>query len=200
MAIEAVLFDIGGVLEVLDETAWTAPWGYPSIDELDAAHGLDASLEFTLGHRGEADLRAAYAEALGLDEMAADGFMASMWDWYCGSLDVRLMAWARELSTRVRVGVLSNSVDGARREEGSRYAFSEVFDPIAYSHEIHLAKPDPRAFLHVCDAWALHPQQVAFIDDVPANVTAARELGIRAVLHRDTESTITVVNALITRA
>jgi putative hydrolase of the HAD superfamily len=200
VGIEAVLFDIGGVLEIVEEPVWTTPWGYPSIDALDTTHGLVVSEDYTLGYRTEADLRAIYAGALGLDAAGADAFMAAMWDWYCGSLDEPLMRWARELTVTHRVGILSNSVDGARREEESRYAFSEVFDPIAYSHEIHLSKPDPRAFRHVCDLWGLEPGQVVFIDDVPENVDAASAMGMAAFLHRgDTVATITAVDTLLAR-
>ncbi len=83
------------------------------------------------------------SRALGLSAAQTDEFMADMWDWYRGELDGELLDFARDLRPRCGTAILSNSGAGARREEERRYGFAADFDPILYSHEIGLAKPDP---------------------------------------------------------
>src|SRR5262249_24209129 len=97
----------------------------------------------------------------------------------------------------LRTAILSNSSDGARREEMARYSFDEFFDPIIYSHEVGLAKPDPAVFRLACARTGVGPDERIFIDDVGDHVAAARDLGIHAILHSSTAATIAAVNALL---
>ena len=150
----------------------------------------------TLGHVDESTIRAGYQDALGLSEAQADQFMAQIWDWYCGMLDERLFEWDVSLAG-ARVGILSNSADGARREEERRYAFSTVFDPVLYSHEIHLAKPDPAVFAETCERLGCAPAEILLIDDLAPNVDAARAYGLKALLHRSTPDTIAAAESIL---
>ncbi len=109
----------------------------------------------------------------------------------------QLLAWAADLSTRVRVGIISNSADGARREEERRYAFSSIFEHIVYSHEVGLAKPDRRIYALACERVRVAPDEAVFIDDRPENVEAARAFGMHAFLHTETAQTIASVEALL---
>ena len=120
-------------------------------------------------------------------------------DWYCGELDTELHAWALSLRPRYRTAILSNSGDGARREEAARYALDEHFDPIIYSHEVGLAKPDPRMYALLCERLALAPADIAFLDDRIENVAAASAFGIHGILHRSTPESIAGISALLDR-
>jgi epoxide hydrolase-like predicted phosphatase len=108
-----------------------------------------------------------------------------------------MLAWARRLRSHYRVAILSNSADGARREEEARYGFSRVFDPIVYSHEVGLAKPDPRIYDLACDLLHCTPDEVVFIDNLVENVIGAREVGMHAIHHTDTAKTIRAVEDLL---
>jgi hypothetical protein len=46
--------------------------------------------DLVTGGMSEAQMRAMYVSALGLDEQQADEMMAELWDAYCGELDVEL--------------------------------------------------------------------------------------------------------------
>ena len=203
--IRAVVFDIGGVLERVDDQAWpellVARWERrqglaPGTFQAGlAAHQPPGSM--VTGEVTEAQLRATYVAALGLDEDLADQMMGEMWDAYCGELDVRLRDFAASLRPSYKTGILSNSADGARREEQRRYGFEQLVDVIVYSHEVRLAKPDPRVYRLTEQRLAVQPAEVVFVDDALANVEAARELGWTAVHHRDTEQTIAEVSRLL---
>ncbi|MBO0812898.1 MAG: HAD-IA family hydrolase [Microlunatus sp.] len=60
--------------------------------------------------------------------------------------------------------------------------YAGVFDAEFYSSELGLAKPDPAFFSAIVKELDASPDQVLFVDDVAANVTAARTAGIHAEL------------------
>ncbi|MBI1350747.1 MAG: HAD-IA family hydrolase [Actinomycetales bacterium] len=195
--VRAVIVDIGGVLTSEGAWTWGQPWGVSEADLMDLLTRLDPEDGLTRGVRGEEWLRAALGDALGLDEPARDALMADLWDWYCGTPDEALLSWVRGLRGRVAVIALSNSADGARREEQRRYGFAEIFDDIVYSHEVALAKPDPRIYLLACERLQVEPTQAAFIDDRLENVEAARALGMFAVHHMAAARTIAEIEPLL---
>lgn len=205
MSIKAVVFDIGGVLEVVDDDAWPQLWVNRWEHRLGllpgdlaarlAAHDPGGSV--VTGEVSEAQMRQMYAAALGLDDPAADEMMAQMWDAYCGELDVELRDFAAGLRPRYTTAILSNSADGARREEQRRYGFEDLVDVVLYSHELGLAKPDPAVYHATCERLGVEPAQTVFLDDVEANVAAARELGWHAVLHRSTPRSIAEITELL---
>ena len=47
-----------------------------------------------------------------------------------------------------------------------------------------VAKPDPAIFRLAVDRLGLAPDECVFVDDWDANVEAAREVGMRGVIHR----------------
>lgn len=62
-----------------------------------------------------------------------------------------------------------------------RFEFINWFEGIVVSGEIGLIKPDPAIFHHLTRGFGLNPAETVFIDDVPANVEAARRLGFHAI-------------------
>src|SRR5271166_389971 len=193
MPIRAVVFDIGGVLERIDDprvaplsTKWRRLLGMSEADFKSALLTVDPDDRATTGQLSEPEFTQRYATALGLTPAQTAEFMADMWDWYCGELDTEMMAFAASLRPRLRTAILSNSADGARREEESRYQFGELFDPVIYSHEVGLAKPDPDVFRLTCARVGVPPDELIFIDDSLVIVEAAGKLGIHAIHHTST--------------
>ena len=201
MQIKAVVFDIGGVLETIDGRDWLESWRQrlgldprtfeAALDQVDP----DGLIE--IGRISEAGWRQRYGEVLGLSASQLDAFVADMWRWYCGRLNEELMEFARSLRPTYVTAILSNSADGARREEQARYDFAAVFDPIVYSHEVGLAKPDPRIYRLTCEIIGVEPAEAILLDDLPANIDGARAVGMSAVLHRRTSESVAGVNELL---
>ena len=111
------------------------------------------------GGMSEAQIRELYPSALGLDEHEANQMISEMWDAYCGELNVALRDFAAGLRPRFTTAILSNSADGARREEQRRYGFEELVDVIVYSHEVGVAKPDPAIFGLTRDRLGVQSQE-----------------------------------------
>jgi len=142
-------------------------------------------------------MRSSCAEVFGLSPAQVDELMIDIWDWYCGELDEELVSYVRGLRPRLKTGIVSNSADGARREETRRYAFPDLVDDIVYSHDVGLAKPDAALYALACERLGVRASEAALVDDVPANVAGAARLGLQAVLHESTTATIRAMNALI---
>jgi len=62
-----------------------------------------------------------------------------------------------------------------------RFEFLRWFRGILVSGEVGLIKPDARIFELLIERFALDPRSTVYIDDVAANVTAARLFGIHAI-------------------
>lgn len=184
----AVIFDIGGVLEHTPRTGWDRTWerrlGLPpgAID----ARLRDVWTAGALGTVTETAVRARVASTLGLDPAQTGAFFHDLWTEYLGTPNEDLIACARAIRPRARLGILSNSFVGAREREADRHHFDELMDVIVYSHETGVAKPDPRAYALVCERLGAAPGDCLFLDDRAGNVDGARAAGMWAWLFRGT--------------
>ena len=205
MTIKAVVFDIGGVLEQVQDDAWPEIWirEWERRMNLPAGHVtavLESTGDVVTAEMSEVRIRDLYADVLGLDEHLAHQMMAEMWDAYCGELDVVLRDFAAGLRPRFATAILSNSADGARREEQRRYGFEQLVDVIVYSHEVGVAKPDPAIFTLTQERLGVEAHEIVFLDDHDPHVQAARSCGWHAVWHRDTAASINAITATIEQA
>ena len=58
----------------------------------------------------------------------------------------------------------------------------EIFDDVVVSCDVHKVKPDPAIYLHLLRTNELRSQECLFIDDSPANVETAKDLGMKAMV------------------
>ena len=196
--IRAVVLDIGSVLEVIDDSLFPGPF--------ERRHGLapgsvaaacDWPADPLVGAMTEAETRAHWQRRLGLTDDQVDELVADQWRWYVGTLDQTLFDWfARARSRGLKTGIVSNSGLGAREAE-RHYGFEAITDDIVYSHEVGLRKPDPEIFALATSRLGVRTGEVVFLDDVPANVDAARAAGWHAVLHEATARSIEQIEAII---
>lgn len=199
-----LLFDIGGVLEVVDDDTWQEQWWQRWSDRAGISRAeVDARVEaadlpridVTTGHAEE--FWSGLGSALELDPDQLGAMRADFWDAYCGTGNTELIEYARSLRGRARTAILSNSADGAREEEERRFGLSEIFDPICYSHEQGVNKPDPQAYLLALDRLGAAPEDAFFIDDHAEAIAGAAAVGIRGILHRHNAETITAIETFL---
>jgi epoxide hydrolase-like predicted phosphatase len=201
MTIQAVVFDIGGILEITPDLGWAPAWE----SRLGLAPGeigermADAWRGGEIGTVSEAEVRQAARERLGLDDGQLAQFMADLWREYLGTANTELIEYARRLRPRYRTGILSNSFVGAREREQAAYGFEDLVDELVYSHECGLRKPDPRSYALVCARLNVEAAQVAFLDDSEKNVEGARQAGLHAVLYSGNAQAIGEIEGLLGR-
>lgn len=199
MAIRAVVFDIGGVLEITPDLGLRQQWeprlGVTSgeLDEL----MRDVWQAGNIGTIALDDVHQALRDRLGMDYEQVTEFMEDIWREYLGTANTELIEYVRGLRPRYRTGILSNSFVGAREREQAAYGLADLVDDIVYSHEVGLSKPDPRIYALTCARLDARPGQTVFVDDVEGHVIAAREAGLHAIHHRDNAQTIAAVEGLL---
>lgn len=200
-----ILFDIGGVLEVVDDDQWQTRWMERWLFKAGLTHeqyqarAAAVDLPNIALHSGvEAEYWRLFGATLGLNSAEIAQMRTEMWDAYCGTGNTELIEYAKGLKGRAGLAILSNSADGAREEEERRYGFSQLFDPICYSHELGAAKPDQAAYLKTLGAMNAQPHEVFFIDDREEAVQAAAALGIQSVRHESNQTTIAAVESFLT--
>ena len=195
-ATRAVIFDIGGVLEICPATGWTAVWeqrlGLPA-GEIDR-RCADVWEAGSVGEITEAQVRTRVAAQLSLDLHEVDALLADLWHEYLGTVNDELVAYVRSLRARCRLGILSNSFVGARERERELVA---LVDDTVYSHEIGLNKPDPRAFAAACASLRARPEECLLVDDHAPNIAAARAFGMHAVLFTGNAAAIAAVEEFL---
>jgi epoxide hydrolase-like predicted phosphatase len=201
VSIRAVIFDIGGVLEItpslgVDDT-WERRLGLRPGELSERAR--DVWRGGSIGTLTEAEVHEQLGSRLGLDEAQVAAFMADIWTEYLGTLNDELYGYFRSLRPRYRTGIISNSFVGAREREQERYGFGDATDLIVYSHETGLSKPDPRIYELACERLGVSPPEAVFVDDTEEAVEGARTVGMHAVRYENNAQTIAAVEAVTSR-
>lgn len=203
-----VLIDWGGVLTTgLSESI--AKW--IETDRIDGAHYLGVMRELVaqaydgsqtnLVHaleRGELDgadfERDLAAKLITLDGVppVAEGLISRM---FAGFEPVTPMY---DMLRTVRMNglktcLLSNSWSNTYPRE----LFDGLFDAVVISAEVGMRKPEPAIFQHALELVALPGEDCVFIDDLEANIVAARALGITGIHHSDPDTTLAQLESLL---
>jgi FMN phosphatase YigB (HAD superfamily) len=90
------------------------------------------------------------------------------------------------LSKNYKLGLLSNTdpIHVAKLE--ATYDFFRYFAPATrtYSCAVGCSKPNPLIFRQALKACKAHADEAVYVDDIPAYVDAARQLGLRGVVFK----------------
>ena len=98
-----------------------------------------------------------------------------------GQIDAGVAVLAELKAAGVRCLALSNMEADRFALRRTRFPFFGWFDGCVISGVERVAKPDRRIFEILLSRYRLSPARTVFVDDMPSNVAAARELGIIAL-------------------
>jgi putative hydrolase of the HAD superfamily len=197
--LHAVVFEIGGVLELTPPTGYLERWER----SLGLAPGeLDERMYEVwrggpLGALTLEQVHEAFEREVGMSRDDVERFLGDFWTDYLGTPNTELIDYFRLLRSRVRTGILSNSFVGAREREREKYSFEDVTDVLVYSHESGTAKPDPAIYRLVCERLDVEPEDAVFVDDHERAVDGARAIGMHGVLFRDNAQVISELESLL---
>lgn len=82
----------------------------------------------------------------------------------------------------LQTGVLSNFALATLADSLTAVGLADLIDAARAAPVIGVAKPDPAAYLAICDALNVRPEQCLFFDDEPLCVDGARQVGMAAYL------------------
>src|SRR5262249_46781576 len=148
VTIKAIVFDIGGVLEITPDLELDKKWEQKlklRPDELNLRLG-DIWRGGSIGTISIEDVHKRISEIMGWSQGQVNEFMDDIWQEYLGTLNAELVEYFRSLRPKYQTAIISNSFVGAREKEAEHYQFDTLCDFIIYSHEVGLRKPDPRIF------------------------------------------------------
>ncbi|MCL2811791.1 MAG: HAD family phosphatase [Clostridia bacterium] len=184
--IDAIVFDLGGVLLTYDPRAYFRKL-YPE----PLAERIDGAI-FSSPHWVEMD-----RSVLTMDEVLARirKDAPDMDEWIPKALAeyynlIQPIAENIALLPRLRAAgyrlyVLSNFGDDHFERIRARYSFlDECFDGLLISGKVQLLKPDTAIYLLLLHTFGLDAPRTLFIDDRQENVDAAQALGIRGMCYR----------------
>ena len=63
-----------------------------------------------------------------------------------------------------------------------RFGILQLIDRYIVSADVHIVKPDPAIFRLALGRFGIAPASTTFIDDNPANVKAATDLGMKGIV------------------
>jgi putative hydrolase of the HAD superfamily len=210
--IAAVLFDFGGVFTDSPFHAVDAYGAELGIGAREVTGIVFGSYEQDGDHpwhkleRGEITLDSAREQILVLGRER--GLCVDIYELFARMAGNNAGADARQpLVDRVRslrdegyaTGIITNNV----REFGDGWRgllpVDELFDFVVDSSSAGVRKPDPRIFqIALGHLDGVSPEEIVFLDDYPANVEAARALGLHSLLvGSDLQATIRELDALL---
>jgi putative hydrolase of the HAD superfamily len=193
MAIEAVIWDFGGVFT-------TSP--FEAFRRFEAQHGLPADFirrvnaadpdanAWALFERNEID--AAAFDAMFLEEATRRGHPlrgAQVLPLLSGDVRPRVVAALDACKTRFKVGCITNNVvtghgTGMAGSAEKAQAIADIFarfDVVIESSKAGVRKPDPRIYAMMCRQLAVAPAACVYLDDLGINCKPAAALGMTAI-------------------
>ncbi len=188
----AVIVDFGGVLVRSEDPspreALARELGLTVEDLERLIFASDLSLRAQRGELPEPEFWKAIGERLGI--RSPERIQQVRQRFFAGDrLNEPLVEALRRWKGQVALGLISNAWSGLR-EVLRRLGLLDLFDGVVISAEVGLLKPDPRIYHLALERLRVPPEAAAFVDDLPENVQAARELGLYGIHFRDTMETL----------
>ncbi len=194
--IEIILFDLGGVVvdfSGLDDIV-------PLLTSVHAREELtsqwvecDVVRGFETGALSPAEFGDAFVKKWRLD-VEPKAFLAAFQTWTRG-----FYPGARELierlRTRYRVACLSNSNPLHWEENLHVHQVQPAFDDAMSSHQLGYHKPDRQIYEAALKHLNVAAEKVFFLDDVEANVEAAKDAGMHAIRARGVRAVETSIES-----
>ena len=182
--VDALLFDLGGVVFEFDferATQHWAPFSALPLRELRERFGADEP--YCQFERGEITATA-YFDGLrrNLKLDASDAQIAAGWNGIFGAeISETLDAVAQARKHYPCYAFSNTNVEHQRAWNAAYPRIAATFDRVFVSSEIGMRKPEAAAFAHIADAIGVAPANILFFDDLVENVVGAVAAGLQAI-------------------
>jgi putative hydrolase of the HAD superfamily len=199
-AIEAVLFDFGGVLS-------TSP--FDAFERHEVAQGVAVGFIRTLNatnphdnawarlERNEVDFDQ-FCDEFEAEAVAAGGQVdaRALFATMSGEMRPEMLEAVRRCHQHFKTGLLTNNFITPETTARHQEVFS-LFDVVVQSAVVGVRKPDPRFYLLACHELGIEPANAVFLDDLGVNLKPARQLGMRTIKVVDPTDALTELEAIV---
>ena len=207
MAIRAALFDFGGVVT-------TSP--FESFARYERDHGLPADFIRGLNatnpdanawaqlERNSVDM-ARFCELYEAEAKAAGHVIDASAVLACLAGDIRpeMVTAIKRCRERLTTGCITNNIASMTEDAadgqgwGKAVALDDLFDVVIESSRVGVRKPDPKIYELACDAMAVDPAEIVFLDDLGINLKPAAAIGMTTIKVVDAAKAIDELEAAV---
>jgi glucose-1-phosphatase len=184
--IQAVIFDIGGVLirthDHSGRRRWEKKLGLAERESEKIVFGGEMGTGAQAGAISDSDLWRWIGKHLDLSAEELADFRRDFWSG--DVLDLELVAYIRSLRPRYQTAVISNATDILQSALSETYPIADAFDLIVCSAEEKIMKPDPEIYRRTLERLGRQAQEAVLVDDNSRNIAGARDFGLHTVYYR----------------
>jgi len=182
--IDTIIFDLGGVL--ID---WNPRYMYKKVFESEEKMEHFLQNICTMEWNEEQDAGRSFAEAT--------SYLVNKYPEFKREIEAYYTRWEEMLNGPIleTVNILQELVDSKKFKIVAltnwsaesfpialeKYYFLHWFDGILVSGKEKMKKPDPKIFHLLFERYQISPQRAIFIDDNPANIKTAQNLGLKTI-------------------
>jgi epoxide hydrolase-like predicted phosphatase len=198
MTIQAVFFDLGGVIV---RTEFQAPRQHLA-DRL----GMDLEDLYKIVFGSETSARASIGEISAEEHWAfimqrlkrpASELAAIHAEFFAGDfVDRALINTIRSLRGKYKTGLISNAW-GDLREYIVREKFDDAFDKMIISAEVGVMKPEAKIFQVALEQLGARPNEAVFVDDFYVNIEGCEKVGMKGVHFKDPDTALQQLKKLL---
>jgi epoxide hydrolase-like predicted phosphatase len=201
LRVGAIISDFGGVLTTPLHGAFQAfqdTSGVPlaelgtAMAAIGARLGVNPLFELETGRLSEAEFLSQIGVQLS-EQLARAIDMGSFGERYFAHLEPNepMIGYMRELRERgYKLAICTNNVREWEHRWRAMLPVEEIFDVVVDSAFVGTRKPEPRIYEMTLEALGVEAGSALLIDDIEANCTGARAVGIHAVWFQSSEQAI----------
>jgi putative hydrolase of the HAD superfamily len=201
LRVGAVISDFGGVLTTPLHGAFQAfqdTSGVPlaelgtAMAAIGARLGVNPLFELETGRLSEAEFLSQIGVQLS-EQLGRAIDMGSFGERYFAHLEPNesMIGYMRELRERgYKLAICTNNVREWEHRWRAMLPVEEIFDVVVDSAFVGTRKPEPRIYEMTLEALGVEAGSALLIDDIEANCTGARAVGIHAVWFQSSEQAI----------
>jgi epoxide hydrolase-like predicted phosphatase len=199
MAIKAIIWDVGGVMERTEDfgprAALAERLGWDMADLMDLVFGKRDGRRLQLGQISHKAHWENVAQAMGISPSEIPQIRGKF---FAGDrLDVQLVKEIRTLKQHYTTAILSNYAPILREKINSEWKIADAFDHIVISSEVGVMKPDPAIYRIALEKVGCQPAEAIFLDDFIENVEGARNVGMHAIWFKTPEQGLAELHEIL---
>lgn len=180
--IKAITFDLDGVYFTEDSfSRFKSSLPVSDITKLDFLSKSESMMSFKRGDLTEDQFWDLARQEIGID-LSNQQIFELIYQAYEVNQDV--VDYVKKVRSQgIKTCICTNNFPTRINAVNKKFNFLSDFDVQVFSYEVGAVKPDPKIFQTLIEKSGVLPEEIFYADDKEANVTAAKSLGINAIVY-----------------